>query len=112
MRARVFVKQPDLLMQMLLLRLQGWSEYALARKYDADKTTIEHWCDKFGVAPIMGSLPMERQVTVITFIPVTTGKQYKYQHLFDEEENLNTGKTYDEIRVASRKRQLIRQGTL
>lgn len=112
MRARIFVKQPDLLTQMLLERLQGWSEYALARKYDADKTTIEHWCDKFGITPAMGHQPTMRQVTVITFVPTQPKKMYKYQQLLEEEENLNPGKSYDQYKVASRRRQLERMGTL
>lgn len=99
-------------MQMLLLRLQGWSEYALARKYEADKTTIEHWCDKFEIEPIFGGQTPLRQVTVITYIPVSTSKVYKYQKSFDEDEILPPPKTYAQIRVAARKRELIKLGVL
>lgn len=112
MRARVFVKHPDLLSEMLVLRLQGWSIYALARKHEADKTTIEHWCEKFGIHPVFEGTPPMRQVTVITHKPSVETKHYKYQHLFDEEEQLVEPKTYDQIRVAARKRQLIRLGVL
>lgn len=114
MRAQVFAENPDLLMQMLLLRLQGWSKYELARKFDTDKTTIRHWCDRtFKIAPVtQGQTPM-RQVTVITFTPVETKKQYKYQHLFDEEATaVRETKTYAQIRVQARKRALIKLGVL
>lgn len=111
MRARIFVKHPDLLTEMLLLRLQGWSEYALARKYEADKSTVEHWCDKFGIEPVFGGFTPVRQVSVIQIRPVG-GKQYKYQHLFDEENEINEGRDYAYYRVQGRKRDLIKHGTL
>lgn len=106
------MKHPDLLMQMLLLRLEGWSEYALARKYEADKTTIEHWCDKFEIIPVLGTQTQPRQVTVVTFTPAPSKKQYKFQYIFDEDEKFPEPKSYDQIRVQSRKRQLIRLGVL
>lgn len=107
------MKHPDLLTQMLLLRLQGWSRYALARKYEADKTTIEHWCDKFEIKPIFGGEQPERQITVITYMPVEGKTKYKYQHLFDEEDAVpQSTKTYTRIRVEARKRELIKLGVL
>lgn len=110
MRARVFVKQPDLLVEMFLMRMQGASEYALARKFETDKTTIRHWCDRtFDIKPVMGALPPVRQVAVISF---TVKTPHKYQHLFDEEDNVNEGKNYLHYRVQGRKRQLVRQGVL
>ena len=112
MRARIFVKKPELVTEMFLLRLEGWSEYALARKYGADKSTVEHWCDKFSIVPIFGGITPPRQVTVIKIEPVRGGKQYKYQHLFDEEGEINEGRDYAYYRVQGRKRDLIRQGTL
>lgn len=114
MRARVFVKQPESLIEMLELRLQGWSRYSLARKYETDKTTIRHWCDRtFKITPVVyQGVEAPRQVTVITFTPTESHKKYKYQHLFDEEDVVPHAKTYDQIRVQSRKRQLIRLGIL
>jgi hypothetical protein len=113
MQARVFVKHPDLLGEMLLLRLQGWSRYALAQKYEADKTTIEHWCEKFDIKPAFQGETPARQVTVITFTPVSTTKTYKYQHLFDEEDKVpRVTKTYVQIRVEARKRELQKLGVI
>lgn len=99
---------------MLLLRLEGWSRYALARKYDTDKTTIRHWCDRtFKITPVFEGTPPVRQITVITIAPAQPPKkEYKYQHIFDEEEVLPEPKSYDQIRVQARKRQLMRMGTL
>lgn len=112
MRARVFVKNPDLLTQMLLLRLQGWSRYELARKFETDKTTIRHWCDRtFNIVPILGGHEVERQVTVITFTPMET-KQYKYQHIFDEDDKISEGKSYSRIMVDARRRQLAKLGNI
>lgn len=113
MAARPFLGKPQVLTQMLILRLEGWSEYALARKYAVDKSTVENWCDKFDIVPIFGGQTSARHVTVIKVeIHNPKHKQYKYQHLFDEENEVNEGRDYSYYRVQGRKRDLIKQGTL
>lgn len=113
MAARPFLGKPELITQMLLLRLEGWSEYALARKYEVDKSTVENWCDKFDIVPVFGGRTPVRQVTVIKIeVRNPQHKQYKYQHLFDEENEINEGRDYLSYRVQGRKRDLIKQGIL
>jgi hypothetical protein len=114
MQARLhhhLVVKPDAIVRILLLRLQGWSKYALAKEYEADKTSIEYWCDKFEIQPILGGHGPVRQVTVVDFT-VKVGKPHKYQYLFDEEDNINEGRDYIQYRVESRRRELIKLGAL
>lgn len=106
------MRQPELLIEMLVLRLEGQSKYSLARKYEADTTTIRHWCDKFGIEPVVTIYQDLPPPTVTFTVKVEPPPKYKYQYLFDDEDNVNPGKNYLEYKVASRKRELIRNGTL
>lgn len=105
--SRLFQTHPELLEQMLVLRLSGWSLHALKDLYDCDRTTIRHWIVKFDIKPQVPEIPyrMLPQVTINYTPPqkeVVVSK-YKYQHIFDEEECVNPGKSYKEY-IADHKR--------
>jgi len=98
---RVFQTNPEALAQMLSLRLSGWRPRALAEKYQVDKTTIKHWCNKFNITAKMEEMRVNAELRESILITVPSleqrtrpKKQYKYQHLFDEEERINEGKSY------------------
>lgn len=96
----VFQVQPEALAEMLALRMAGWKEKPLAQLYKVDKTTIRHWVTKFNIEPKMPEFQATEEIRatiVVTIIPKQkVGKEYKYQELLDEEENVNPGKTYRE----------------
>lgn len=97
---RRFQTHPDLLVQMLSLRLSGWSLRSLTDLYGVDRTTIRHWVVKYDIKPKVAEIPyrMLPSVTVnYTYTPIVKQPPaYKYQHLFDEHDTVNPGKSYKE----------------
>jgi hypothetical protein len=111
MRNRVF-KDLDKLAEMLVSRMEGKHYIDLADVYTVDRSSIYHWCDKFGIEPIFVRRrgPQMSRPIIINFAPPK--KVSKYQYLLDEEEQLNEGKNYIQYRIESRRRILIKNGTL
>ncbi len=94
----VFQVQPEALAEMLALRMAGWKERPLARLYKVDKTTIRYWVTKFDIKPKLPEIRATEEIratVIISIEPIHRNeKEYKYQYLLDEEENVNPGKTY------------------
>lgn len=97
---RRFQTHPDLLVQMLSLRLSGWSLRSLTDLYQVDRTTIRHWTIKYDIKPVVSEVPYRLlpEVTVDYVVaPKPKVNGFKYQHIFDEdEERINPGKSYKE----------------
>ncbi len=88
------------ILEMLQLRIQGWSTISLGAKYNRDHTTILYHCKKYGIEP--GKLPIAEIPNIKftidepeEFTPKTPPKIYKYAHLFFNEK-INEGKSYRE----------------
>lgn len=123
---RVFQKNlknnPELLAGMLSLRLGGWKYRRLAEVYRVDKSTIRHWCDKYGIQPQIPEakigleqreevkLTLVELVRVVKKLPVS--QVHKYQALFDEEDNVNPGKSYAEYVAEAKKRRELKKKDL
>lgn len=107
---RVFQNNPAALAQMLALRLGGWRERSLARKFEVDRTSIRHWCIKFDIRPQMPEIRATAEIRAGVIVQIQSleeripREKFKYQHLFEEEENVNPGKSYREYVEEHRKK--------
>lgn len=97
---RVFLNNHELLAEMLSYRLAGLPYRTLTNKYIADRTSIKNWCRKFEVAP---KAQLSIRFAIVLKAPNPPTKTYKYQHTFDENDNVNTGKTYTRYLIEARK---------
>ena len=95
MKERTF-KRPEVLYEMLLLRLQGWPLDELAFRYSCDKSSIRKACLRCGLPPEIRLLPrpvIHFRLTLIDW----------------NGERINQGKTYKQLLAEQAKRQQQRQ---
>lgn len=85
---------------MLVLRLSGWSYHALKDLYGVDRTSVRHWCVHFKIEPRLSEYRptrKERQkIEIDPPVPKILSKEYKYGHIFEEDAQVNPGKSYRE----------------
>ena len=96
---RVFMKDHQLLAEMLSRRLGGLPYQDLTREYGADKTSIRNWCRKFNIEP---KTTTSVRIVVVRPLPNPPSKQYKYQRIFDENDTCVQGKSHKRYIVEAR----------
>lgn len=82
-------KDRFLLSDLLALRSYGWSVYSLSRLYQVDRKSIEEWCNRYQVHPIV-VFTIER----IALAGLPKPKKEIWKIIAGE--NVAIGKTYDE----------------
>lgn len=87
---KIFVRDKDLLSQMLALRYYGYALTSLANMFGCDRTSISHHCKMFHIRPVEQVYTIERIVSQI--IPKEQPTTYKIVN----GERINLGKSYAE----------------
>lgn len=104
---KIFQNNPQMLAEMLALRLGGQSYRYLVAQYHIDRTSIRHWCVKFQVQPILPEVRLvhnfnpQPKVSVPQKVQVDTSK---YASILEEENTRNQGKSYKEYLMESQQR--------
>lgn len=94
-------KDPDKLLEMFLLRINGWTVTRLAEKYRCDSTTITHHCRKNKIYP---QKKPQRQIRPPTEEDLRKQRNFKEEQPYFNElgEKINPGKDYKEYLLNKR----------
>ena len=107
-----FNRDPDMLMEMLELRKDGWSLTALGQKYGVDHTSVLYQCRKFNVAKSATQQINITQVREMLGVGRLTidrrlangfGETYNKWYVMPDGERINRGKTYAQYMQEARK---------
>lgn len=95
-------KDSNKLLEMLMLRRQGWTFYALAELYNCDRTSLRYQCRKYQIFPIKTiqirndkskEIFDPRRIVTQIIIEIQPLEQEK-QWIIIGDEKINTGKSY------------------
>lgn len=126
---KIFVKQPEQLREMLLLRYNGMTTTKLGLLYGVDHTSIIHWCQKFGVKPrrdnpintpdyveklsryeqAIRERKIKQREELSTVLINTTAQKPKYHDML-QDEDVSNGKSYKDYLLEQGERKFQRFG--